>query len=220
MTKTRQPHFYPPIEERLNVISHATGLILSVAALAFLVAKAMTYGTAVHTVSFAVFGASLVILYGASTLYHSARNVPARLALRRVDHASIYLLIAGTYTPFSLVTLQGVVGWVIFGIVWGMALVGVTAKLFFTGRFDRLSTTMYVLMGWTIVLAIKPLVANLSIEGLGWMLAGGISYTVGALIYSIKKIPFGHATFHIFVLAGSACHFVSVYFFVLTTSGS
>lgn len=202
------------------MISHAAGLFLSVAALAFLIAKAMIYGTAIHTVSFAVFGASLVILYGASTLYHSARGARARVTLRTVDHASIYLLIAGTYTPFALVTLQGVVGWVIFGTAWGMALLGVAAKLFFTGRFDRLSTAMYVFMGWIIVFAIKPLVANLSTEGLSWLLAGGISYTVGALFYSVKKIPFGHATFHVLVLLGSACHFVSVYFFVLTTGDS
>lgn len=220
MTKTRQPQFYSPIEERINVISHASGLLLSVAALAFLVDKATTYGTAVHTVSFAVFGASLVILYGASTLYHSARTARARAALRTVDHASIYLLIAGTYTPFALVTLRGVVGWAIFGTVWGMALIGVTAKLFYTGRFERLSTAMYVFMGWIIVFAIKPLVANLSAEGLSWLLAGGISYTAGAVFYSIRRMPFGHATFHIFVLAGSACHFISVYFFVLTPAGS
>lgn len=202
------------------MISHAAGLFLSVAALAFLIAKATIYGTAVHTVSFTVFGASLVFLYGASTLYHSARGARARVTLRTVDHASIYLLIAGTYTPFALITLQGVAGWVIFGTVWGMALLGVTAKLFFTGRFEHLSTAMYVFMGWIVVFAIKPLVANLSTEGLSWLLAGGVSYTVGALFYSVKKMPFGHATFHVLVLLGSACHFVSVYFFVLTTGES
>lgn len=216
----QQPHTYPAAEERLNIISHAMGLVLSVIGLGFLIAKAVTYGTLVHTVSFAVFGTSLVVLYAASTLYHSAINIRTRKVLQIVDHASIYLLIAGTYTPFVLVTLQGVVGWVIFGITWSMALAGIVTKIFFTGRFDRWSTAMYVLMGWIIVFAIKPLAAKLSPEGLAWTAAGGISYTVGALFYSVRKLPYGHATFHVFVLLGSACHFVSVYFFILTPGSS
>lgn len=212
-------HVYTASEERLNVGTHGLGLILSVIGLVMLVLKAAKYGTAIHIVSFAVFGASLVILYSASTLYHSSTTEKARARLRAFDHASIYILIAGTYTPLALLVLQGTVGWLIFSVAWGLAVVGVVVKLFFTGRFDHLSTTMYVFMGWIIIFAFKPLVANLAPQGLTWLFAGGIAYTVGALFYSIKKMPFAHATFHFFVLAGSICHFISVYWFVLTRNG-
>jgi hemolysin III len=135
--------------------------------------------------------------------------------LKIIDHASIYVLIAGTYTPFTLVTLNGTIGWVIFGTSWGLALTGIILKLFFTGKYDLISTIMYVLMGWVIVFAIKPLINNLPLEGLLWLFAGGISYTIGAILYSIKKIKFNHAIFHMFVLIGSFCHFMSVFFYVL-----
>ena len=211
---------YHVTEERINIATHAMGLLFSAIGVALLVSKALSLGTAIHTVSFAVFGASLVVLYGASTFYHSASDPVMRKILRTVDHSAIYVLIAGSYTPFALITLGGAVGWTIFGIVWGMAATGITLKLFFTGRFDLLSTAMYVFMGWLIVFVIKPLIANLSTEGLTWLFAGGVAYTVGALFYSIKKMPFGHATFHVFVLLGSACHFVSVYFFVLAPTSA
>ena len=216
----QRPSFYPPAEERINIISHALGLFFSVVGVVFLVVKAATYGSAVHIVSVSVFGASLIALYTSSTIYHSATDPTIRKALRTVDHAAIYILIAGTYTPFALVTLGGALGWTIFGLTWGMAVAGITLKLFFTGRFDRLSTSMYVFMGWMMVFAIKPLIDALSLQGLVWLAAGGIAYTVGALLYSIKKMPFGHAAFHLLVLAGSACHFVAVYFFVLPASNS
>jgi hemolysin III len=135
--------------------------------------------------------------------------------LRIIDHASIYVLIAGTYTPFALVTLNGATGWVIFGVAWGLALCGITLKLFFTGKYNLVSTLMYVFMGWIIVFAIKPLIVNLSSEGLFWLFCGGMAYTIGAILYSIKILRFNHAVFHVFVLAGSASHFVSVYFYVL-----
>lgn len=138
-----------------------------------------------------------------------------RASLRTVDHAMIYVLIAGTYTPFALLVLKGAIGWAVFGVAWAMAVTGIVIKLFHTGRWDKISTAMYVFMGWIIVFAIKPLIAGLSSEGLTWLFAGGIFYTVGALFYSIRKMPFGHATFHIFCLLGSASHFVSVYYFVL-----
>lgn len=131
------------------------------------------------------------------------------------DHASIYILIAGTYTPYTLVTLSGTTGWVLFGISWGLALAGVILKLFFTGKYNLLSTIMYVLMGWIIIFAVNPLLNKLTQEGLIWLLAGGVAYTVGAIIYSIKKIKFNHAVFHLFVLLGSFCHFMSVYFYVV-----
>ena len=212
------PKFYSPAEERLNVLSHALGLLLSVVGLVLLIVKAASLGTPLHVVSFAIFGASLVILYAASTIYHSTDDPSRRTKLRTVDHAAIYILIAGTYTPFTLAVLSGTVGWTLFGVSWGMAVTGIVLKLFYTGRFNILSTSMYVFMGWVIVFAVKPLMAALPEEGIFWLFAGGIAYTVGAISYSIKKIPFGHAVFHFFVLAGSACHFISVYWHILPSS--
>ena len=207
--------FYSPLEERINILSHAIGLLLSIIAVVLLVTRASSYGNAWHIVSAAIFGASLITLYAASTVYHSATRAELRARLRIIDHATIYILIAGTYTPFTLITLNGTVGWVIFAFSWGMAISGIILKLFFTGRFNLVSTLMYVFMGWIIIFAVKPLIANLSTEGLFWLVAGGLSYTLGAIIYSIKKVPLNHAIFHLFVLGGSICHFVAVYFYVL-----
>ena len=206
---------YSPIEEKTNIISHAIGFILSIVALVLLVRHANLYGNVLHIVSFSIFGASLIILYAASTFYHSTKKPELRNRLRIFDHASIYVLIAGTYTPFTLVTLNGPTGWVILGASWGMALTGITLKIFFTGKYKFISTLMYVFMGWIIIFAIKPVFNNLPLEGFFWLVAGGMSYTIGAIIYSIKKIKFNHAIFHMFVLLGSACHFVSVFFYVL-----
>ncbi len=207
--------YYSPREERININSHAIGFILSIVASVALVMHAILHGDVWHIVSFSIFGVSLIVLYAASTLYHSAKKSELRSRLKIFDHASIYVLIAGTYTPFTLVTLNGSIGWVIFGISWGLALSGIILKLFFTGRYKLVSTLMYILMGWIIVFAIKPLIDNLPLEGLLWLIAGGISYTIGAILYSIKKIKFNHAIFHIFVLIGSYCHFMSVFFYVL-----
>jgi hemolysin III len=207
--------YYSPIEEKINIISHAIGFILSIVALVLLVRHATLHGDVWHIVSFSIFGASLIILYAASTFYHSAKKSEIRNRLKIIDHASIYVLIAGTYTPFTLVTLNGTIGWVIFGTSWGLALTGIILKLFFTGKYNLISTIMYVLMGWVIIFAIKPLINNLPLEGLLWLFAGGISYTIGAALYSIKKIKLNHAVFHMFVLIGSFCHFMSVFFYVL-----
>ena len=207
--------YYPPIEEKINIISHAIGFILSVVALVLLVTHASLHGDVWHIVSFGIFGASLTMLYAASTCYHSATKPESRSRLKIIDHASIYVLIAGSYTPFTLVTLRGTIGWVVFGTSWGLALTGILLKLSFTGKYNTISTVVYVLMGWVIVFAIKPLVRDLPLEGLIWLFAGGISYTGGAVLYSIKGIHFNHAIFHMFVLIGSFCHFVSVFFYVL-----
>jgi hemolysin III len=206
---------YSPTEERINIMTHAIGFISSTVALALLVARASLHGDVWHFVSFSIFGASLMTLYAASTFYHSAKTPEIRNRLKIFDHASIYVLIAGTYTPYTLVTLNGATGWVIFGISWGMALTGIILKLFFTGRYELISTIMYISMGWVIVFAIKPLIHQLPLKGIFWLFAGGISYTMGAILYSINKIKFNHAIFHVFVLIGSFCHFVSVYFYVL-----
>jgi hemolysin III len=212
MSATHTIATYPATEERINIYSHALGLILSVLALIALAIKATGLTELIST---GVFGISLMALYASSTVYHSATDPVIRTRMRTVDHAMIYVLIAGSYTPITLLILGGMLGWTIFAVVWAMAAIGITIKLHFTGRYNRISTAMYVLMGWAMVFAIKPLAANTSTEGLVWIFAGGVSYTVGALFYSIKKMPYGHATFHIFTLLGSACHVVCIYFFVL-----
>ncbi|MCC7522119.1 MAG: hemolysin III family protein [Flavobacteriaceae bacterium] len=211
MSKTT---FYDTKEEKINVISHFVGLLLSIAALALLVVKASLMGNVWHIVSFSVYGLSLIVLYLASTLYHNSKNPIKRAKLNIFDHAAIYVLIAGSYTPFTLVTLNGTVGWVLFGLTWGAALAGVVFKIFFIGNFDKLSTVLYVLMGWMVVFAMKPLYENLSQQGLFWLIMGGVFYTVGAVFYAQNKLKFNHAIFHIFVLLGSASHFVSIFFFV------
>ena len=206
--------FYSKREEAINIYSHALGFLLSIPALAVLTLKAVGTGDVFRIVSFVIYGSSLLILYAASTIYHRQQDPVKRRHLRVFDHAAIYVLIAGSYTPYTLVSLHGTTGWWMFGAIWIFALVGIVLKIFFTGKYNLMSTLMYIFMGWMAVFVIKPLMANLAPEGLFWLAAGGIAYTVGAVLYSIKKIPFNHAIFHIFVLAGSACHFVSVYFYV------
>lgn len=215
MRKFKKPKYYPPAEEKLNILSHGIGFGLSIIALVMLILKAQRLGESKHLVSFIIFGASMVLVYAASTFYHSAKTHRLRIRLNILDHAAIYILIAGTYTPFALVTLNGITGWTILWIVWGMALVGVILKLFYAGRYQLLSTIMYVAMGWIIIFAINPLIDNLSTAGLWWLFAGGISYTIGAILFMQNKIPFNHAIFHIFVLLGTFAHFVSIYFYIL-----
>ena len=215
--RTLRVTYYPPLEEKLNIYSHGFGLVLSIVALALLVVRASVNGSIWHIISFSIFGISMVLLYTASTIYHSSKKPKLRLHLQIFDHAAIYVLIAGTYTPFTLVTLSGTTGWIMFGVTWGFALTGIFLKLFFTGRYEKLSTIMYVFMGWIVVFAIKPLIHNLPFEGLIWLFCGGISYTLGAVLYSIKKIPYNHAIFHVFVLIGTFCHFITVYFYVSPT---
>lgn len=206
---------YSQSEERVNVISHGFGFVLGALALVFMLIKTVEQGVLWEIVGALVFGVSLMVLYAASTLYHSSENDKRRSKLKVFDHAAIYVLIAGTYTPYTLVTLHGTIGWILFATSWGIALIGIVLKLFFTGRFNIVSTVMYVAMGWIIVFAYKPLVCSLSISGINWLFAGGIAYTVGAILYSIKKIPMNHAIFHVFVLLGSICHFISIYLFVM-----
>lgn len=211
MTDRSGLKFYSPVEERINVWSHALGLVLSVIGLILLFARAREHGDLVYMLSLVVFGVSMVLLYGASTLYHSARDPRLRFHLKIIDHAAIYVLIAGSYTPFVLITLSGTTGWIIFGVVWGMALTGIILKFFFTGRYTLLSTIMYVSMGWIIIFAIGPLINNLSNDGLFWLFAGGLFYTLGAVLFSIHRIPYNHAIFHFFVLLGSFSHFIAIY---------
>lgn len=207
--------FYNPLEEKINIVSHAIGIGLSIIALVLLVIFSSIYGTVWHIVSFSIYGISLVILYTASTIYHSIQNPKWRYRFNIVDHSAIYILIAGTYTPFALVTLNGTVGWILFGVTWGIAAIGIIFKIFFTGKFDIVSTVAYVAMGWIVIFAINPLIESLPSTGLFWLLLGGIFYTVGAVIYALKKIKYNHAIFHIFVLLGSFSHFFAIFFYVL-----
>ncbi|MCF8390374.1 MAG: hemolysin III family protein [Bacteroidales bacterium] len=211
------PHlkYSPEIEERFNVVSHAFGILLSIIALILLILKASLEGNVWQIVSFCIYGTSLILLYSASTIFHSSKNEILRNKLNIVDHASIYVLIAGTYTPFVLVSMRGSVGWIVFGLIWGLALAGIILKLFYTDKYALLSTIMYVLMGWVMIFFIKPLIQSLDLGGLIWLLAGGVAYTVGAVFFSLNKLKFNHAIFHIFVLLGSFCHFMSIYYYVL-----
>jgi hemolysin III len=205
-------HEYSDTEEKLNVISHGLGLVLSFIVFPFLIIKCFSFDGFWKPISFIIYGLSLIILYAASTFYHAAKNPKKRRKLNIFDHAAIYVLIAGSYSPFCLVGLDSSLGWYMFIFVWIFALIGIVLKLFFTGRFDKLSTAMYLLMGWQVVFFIKPLMASLTSEGLQYLFAGGIFYSVGAVLYSIKKMPYNHAIFHVFVLLGSLSHFIAIYY--------
>jgi len=207
--------YYSSKEEKFNVISHGFGLLLSVVALILLILKSLKHQDKIYLITSVIYGLSLIILYAASTFYHASKKPEIRYKLNIFDHASIYVLIAGTYTPFSLITLNGWVGWTIFGVSWGLAFIGIILKLFFTGKYDKASTIAYVLMGWVIIFAIKPLIDSLSLQGLVWLFIGGFFYTFGAFLYSKEKIKYNHAIFHIFVLLGSFAHFMAVYYHVL-----
>jgi hemolysin III len=205
---------YQSTEEKLNVWSHGLGVLLSIAALVLMVVKASSMGIPA-VLSTLTFGAGLIFLYTSSTLYHSAQNPRYRNPLNVMDHMAIYVLIACTYTPFTVLALKGIMAWIIFGVVWGAALLGIIQKIFFFGKFRILSAIAYVVMGWIIVIAFGNLLDNLGLAGTMWLLAGGISYTIGSVFYLVEKLPYNHAIFHLWVLGGSVCHFVAVYFYVL-----
>jgi len=197
-------------EELANAITHGVGLALSLAGFVVLLVLAAMRGGPRHIVSCAIYGATLVCLYAASTLYHGIPSPRLKRALRIFDHCAIYLLIAGTYTPFLLVNLRGGWGWSLLGIVWGLAMAGIIFKFRFVDHFPFLSTTVYLLMGWLAVIALKPLLAAVPPSGLLWLLAGGLLYTLGVIFYAWKKLPYNHVIWHLFVLAGSTCHYVAV----------
>ncbi|HEY8239934.1 MAG TPA: hemolysin III family protein [Kiritimatiellia bacterium] len=201
--------------EVANSVTHGIGAILGVAGLVVLIVVAAMHGTARHVVAVSIFGTSLTLLYLASTLYHSIPAPRAKRVFQIIDHSAIYLLIAGTYTPFALISLEGTWRWTVFGIAWGLALVGVTLKAFFTGRFGILSTAVYLGMGWMAALLIKPLLSVISPLGIFWLVAGGVAYTVGIVFYAWRSFSYGHALWHGFVLAGSACHYFAVLLYVL-----
>jgi hemolysin III len=197
-------------EDVANVATHGFGVLASLAGGSLLIVLAALRGSAWSIVGVSIFAASLFLLYSASTLYHAARNETTRYRLKVLDHCAIYVLIAGTYTPFLITSLRGGWGWSLFGVIWGLALAGVVFKLYFTGRYPRLSTAIYVAMGWLVLIATGPLVRAVGAGTLGWLLAGGIAYTAGTLFYHSKRLPYAQAIWHVFVVSGSICHGVAV----------
>lgn len=197
-------------EETANSLSHAVGLLGAITATPILVLGSVSRGGAADIVGSSVFGATMVLLYLTSTCYHVAPVGDVKDRLQRLDHAAIYLLIAGTYTPFTLGVLGGAWGWTLFGLVWGVAAIGVATKLVAGIRYPRVSTAMYLAMGWLVLIAIRPLVLAMSWEGLVWLVAGGAFYTVGVAFFGARRMRYGHLAWHLFVLAGSTCHFFAV----------
>jgi hemolysin III len=205
-------------EEVANSITHGVGLAFSVIGLVVLIVLACLYGSALHIASCSVYGATMVMLYTASTLYHSFRSPRIKHIFKIIDHCAIYLLIAGTYTPFTLVMLRGGWGWSLFGIIWMLSFVGIVFKLFFVNKFQILSTIVYVLMGWLAIVAIKPMVQMIPFNCILWLVAGGLFYTIGVLFFAWHRIPYNHAIWHVFVVAGSVCHFLAVLLYVIPSS--
>ena len=202
---------YPPAEELANALTHGLGLVLSLAGLATLVVWAAVRADAWSVTSAAIFGATLVLLYTTSTLYHSVPGERRKRLLRKFDHAAIFLLIAGTYTPFLLVNLRGPWGWSLLGVIWALAVAGVVLKFWLAGRFKLGSTLLYLGMGWLIMIALRPMLRTVPAEALWLLLAGGLSYSAGTVFYLWKRLPYHHAVWHLFVLGGSVCHFFAVW---------
>ena len=215
-------------EELANAVTHGLGSALAVAALVLMIVFASLRGSARHIVGAAIFGSTMVLLYVMSTLYHSFQSRRVKLVFRVLDHASIFLLIAGTYTPFCLATLKGAWGWTLFGLIWGLAAVGITLKsilLSMAGHlagkrlWEAVSLAIYLLMGWLIVIAIVPLYRSLPLGGLYWLFGGGLCYTLGAVFYAWQRLPYHHALWHLAVVAGTGCHFACVLIYVIPGKG-
>lgn len=202
-------HFHPR-EELANALTHGLGLVASVGAGAGLIVLAAMAGDGWRIVSAAIYSVALLLLYAASTAYHAVRQGRTKALLELCDHCAIYLLIAGTYTPFTLVALRGAWGWSLFGVIWGLALAGIVFKIVFMGRFSLLSTLIYIGMGWLVVVAAVPMVQALPASTLLWLIVGGLLYTGGTYFYQRRPFPFSHAVWHLFVLGGSICHFLAV----------
>ena len=217
MTESPAIARYGLLEEILNSVTHGAGALISIAGLTLLIVFSSIYGQTTHIVSCTIYGTTLVLLYTASTLYHGFQKPNIKHVFKILDHSCIYILIAGTYTPFMLVTVRGALGWTIFSIVWGLTILGIVFKAFFVNRFKIVSTIAYILMGWLVILAIKPLFYALPGGGIFWLISGGLAYTIGTIFYAWKKLPFNHAIWHLFVLAGSVCHFLAIMFYVVPT---
>lgn len=203
-------------DEIVNSLTHLIGVGLSITALVLMIIRSSVYGTPISVVGASIFGASLIALYLSSTLYHAAKKIKLKIKLNKLDHSAIYVLIAGTYTPFTIVLMQGGWGWSIFGIQWGLAIAGILFKVFwYKPKYRKLSAWAYVAMGLVIVVALRPLIDSMSTMGLIWLAIGGIVYMTGVFFYLSKKIPFSHGIWHLFVLGGSIAHFFAIYNHVL-----
>ena len=201
-------------EEIAHSITHGVGLLLSVLGLVTLLVYSNQYGDAWHVVSSSIYGATLIALYASSTLYHAVTIPDLKKMLQKLDHAAIFLLIAGTYTPFTLVNLRGGWGWTLFGMVWSIAIAGMVMELIVSKRYKRISLGLYLGLGWLVMIAIEPMLANVASGGLLLLLAGGLFYSLGVIFYVWKTLLYHHAIWHLFVLAGSVCHYVAIYFYV------
>ncbi|MGH8445367.1 MAG: PAQR family membrane homeostasis protein TrhA [Solimonas sp.] len=206
-------------EEIAHAITHGVGILLAIVGLTVLVARAALYGDTWHVVASSIFGATLVLMYTASTLYHSIPLPRAKQVLRVIDHSSIYILIAGTYTPFTLVTLHGVWGWSLFSFTWGLAAAGVAFKIFSTGRFEKLSLVIYLAMGWCAIVAVQPILKHLETGGIILTVAGGLAYSGGVVFYLWERLRYHHAIWHLFVLAGSVLQYFAIFFYVVPGPG-
>lgn len=202
-------------EEFWNTLTHGVGTILAIVGLVLMLVYSSIYGGALEIVCSAVFGLSLVFQYAASTFYHATINARKKFYLKKVDHLCIYLLIAGTYTPVLLIGLQGIWGWSMFAAIWALVVLGFVFKFSAWRKSQKISLTLYALMGWLIVIAAKPMLSSLSAEALWYIVLGGLAYTIGIVFYAVKKIPYNHAIWHLFVLAGSLFHFLAIFWYVL-----
>ncbi len=202
-------------EELVNSITHGIGAVLAVAGTAVAIVWAALYGSAAAVVSASIYGAMLILLYTMSTLYHAFTNEKVKSIFRIFDHCSIFLLIAGTYTPFTLVTLKGAFGWTIFGIIWGFTVLGVTLNAISIEKFKRFSMVCYIAMGWLIIIAIKPMAVAIGFNAMLLLVLGGVAYTIGAIFYKMKNVLYMHGVWHLFVLAGSILQYFSILFYVL-----
>ena len=222
-TDTTRAHTPEPLysvgEEIAHSLTHGAGLVLSIGGFVYLVVMSSSRGDAWHIVGCTIFGGTLMLLYAASTLYHGIRHRRVKRVLQRLDHAAIFLLIAGTYTPSTLVTLRGEWGWTFLALVWGLAALGIVLQLTLPSKASRLSLPLYLAMGWMVVVALEPLSRSMQPEGLTLLFLGGIAYTLGVVFYAWERLPFNHAVWHLFVRAGSACHFSCVVGYVIPGPG-
>ncbi|WP_124222573.1 PAQR family membrane homeostasis protein TrhA [Aquisalibacillus elongatus] len=208
-------HEFTRKEEHINALTHGLGALLSIAGLVILIVYSSLYGNVWHIVSVTVYGTSMLIMYLSSTIVHSLRDGKAKDFFLFLDHSSIYLFIAGTYTPILLVLLRGPIGWTLLGVIWGVAILGIIFKIFFVKRFMIVSTLIYIFLGWFIVFVWNPLAAEMALEGLVYLIVGGIFYSVGSIFYMWRGFPYHHAVWHLFVIAGSAFHFFAILFYVV-----
>lgn len=206
---------YTAKEEFAHALTHGIGAVLSVVALVVMLLWTSTHGDAWHVVAATIYGASLILLYTASTLYHAFPWPKAKAMFQQLDHAAIYILIAGTYTPYALINLRDAWGWTLMGVAWGIAIVGVALELCMKKRVGWLSLSLYLGMGWMAIIAINPMIDNVDSGGLMLLVAGGLAYTLGVIFYVWESLPYNHAIWHLFVLAGSVFHFFSIFYFVL-----